>query len=118
MAENVVARKQSGWKVIGSLPDVCKTPMGSSTPPVPYSVYAELDTANEVAQSVRSNGYPVVIYSSSWTPQTIGDAPGAAKGISSGTVQGKCYPDQRSTTVKAEKHLLVRHDDDFEMNAP
>lgn len=118
MAENLVARKQGGWKVIGSLPDVCKTPMGSSIPPVPYSVYAELSTANEVATSVRSNGFPVVIYNSSWTPQTIGDAPGTAKGVRSGTVQGKCYPAKHSKTVRAEKCWLVRHDDDFEMNAP
>lgn len=33
MSAQVAARKQTGWKVVSVLPDVCKTPMGSSTPP-------------------------------------------------------------------------------------
>lgn len=118
MAEQVVARQQSGWKVVGMLPDVCRTPMGSSLPPVPYAVYAELDSAVEVARSVRSNGHPLVIHDASWTPQTLGDAPGVGKGIRSGTVQGKCYPARHSGSVRAEKCWIVRHDDKFEMNAP
>lgn len=117
MAENVVARKQDGWKVICLNPDVCKTPMGSSIPPVPYIVYAELSTAVEIAPSVRSNGYPVVVYDQSYTPQTIGDSPGVAKGIKSGTVAGKCFPEEKSGTVRAEGKYLVRHDDKFGMNA-
>jgi hypothetical protein len=118
MAKELGARQQGGWKVIGSLPDVCKTPMGSSTPPVPYPVYAELSTAKDIARSVRSNGSPLVIYDESFTPQTIGDAAGMAKGVSSGTVQGKCYPAAHSGTVRAEGCWVVRHGDRFEMNAP
>lgn len=116
MADNVTARKQSGWTVVSVTPDVCKTPMGSSTPPVPYPVTAELNTATGVARSVRANGYPVVVYNMSYTPQTIGDAAGTAKGVKSGTVQGKCYPKDHSSTVHAEGKLIVRHDDLFWMN--
>jgi hypothetical protein len=118
VAKNFVARKQSGWKIIGKLPDVCKTPMGSSTPPVPYSVYAELKSASEVAVTVRSNKHPLVTYDQSLTPETLGDSAGKAKGIKSGTVQGKCYPAQYSGSVRAQGHWVVRHDDEFEMNAP
>ncbi len=118
MAKNFVARQQGGWKVVCSLPDVCKTPMGSSTPPVPYMVYAELSTADDVAKSVRSNGHPMVTLDQSFTPQTIGDAAGMAKGVRSGQVQGKCYPAAGSGTVRAEGRWVVRHGDDFEMNAP
>ncbi|WJD68534.1 hypothetical protein QQ994_18135 [Pseudomonas asiatica] len=35
MADNVMARQQTKWTVISIAPDVCKTPMGSSVPPVP-----------------------------------------------------------------------------------
>lgn len=118
MAKNLVARQQAGWKVICTRPDVCKTPMGSSTPPVPYPVYSELMSSADVAESVRSNGHPLVILDDSYTPATIGDAAGAAKGVSSGTVGGKCYPAKASGTVRAQKRWLVRHGDEFEMNAP
>lgn len=116
MADNYTARKQPGWRVVSLVPDVCKTPMGSSTPPVPYPVTAELKDAVQEAGSVRANGYPVVVFDMSLVPQTIGDAAGSANGIKSGTVQGKCYPKTHSTSVRAEGKCLVRHDDQFWMN--
>ncbi|MBP0714326.1 DUF4150 domain-containing protein [Burkholderia sola] len=116
MADNVTARKQGKWTVIGIAPDVCKTPMGSSIPPVPYPVTAELDTSTGVVPSVRYNGHPVVVYQRSYTPKTIGDAAGKAKGIKSGTVEGKCHPLEHSSTVRAGGRYLVRHDDLFWMN--
>ncbi len=116
MARDFMARKQSSWKVVSIVPDVCKTPMGSSVPPVPYPVTAQLKTAQGVTRSVRTNGHPLVVYDMSLTPTTIGDAAGRAKGIKSGTVQGKCYPKQHSKSVRAEGKELVRHDDLFWMN--
>ncbi|MBK8252480.1 MAG: DUF4150 domain-containing protein [Polyangiaceae bacterium] len=116
MPKQVTARKESGWKVVCLAPDVCKTPMGSSTPPVPYQVVAKLEDTAEVAKSVRANGYPVVVYARSYVPQTTGDAAGSALGIQSGTVEGKCHPDEHSKNVYAEGKLLVRHDDLFWMN--
>lgn len=118
MSNPLMARQQTGWKVICTAPDVCKTPMGSSTPPVPYMVYAELSDSTAVAASVRSNGHPVLVYARSHVPTTLGDGAGSAKGVSSGTVGGKCYPAQHSHSVRAEGKYLVRHDDEFEMNAP
>lgn len=116
MSANVAARQQGGWKVVSLAPDVCKTPMGSSIPPVPYPVTAQLDGTTAVAGSVRANGHPVVVYDMSVVPTTIGDAAGSAKGIKSGTVGGKCYPREHSGTVRAEGKLVVRHDDLFWMN--
>ena len=116
MSANVTARKDGSWRVVSLAPDVCKTPMGSSIPPVPYPVTAQLETTTSVASSVRANGHPVVVYDMSIVPTTIGDAAGAAKGVKSGTVQGKCYPKDHSGTVRAEGKLLVRHDDLFWMN--
>lgn len=116
MAENYTARQQASWKVVSLVPDVCKTPMGSSIPPVPYPVTAELKAATAVASSVRTNGHPLVVYDMSLVPKTIGDAPGRAKGVKSGTVEGKCYPKAHSGTVRAEGKYLVRHDDVFWMN--
>jgi len=116
MAKDYVARKQSGWTVVSLTPDVCKTPMGSSIPPVPYPVTAQLQQARQVASSVRANGHPLVVFDMSLVPKTIGDAPGRAKGIKSGTVEGKCYPKDKSSTVRAEGKRIVRHNDLFWMN--
>ncbi|MEZ4298797.1 MAG: DUF4150 domain-containing protein [Polyangiaceae bacterium] len=116
MAENFTARKQTGWQVVSLTPDVCKTPMGSSTPPVPYPVTAELSEASDVVENVLANGYPVVVYDKSFVPMTRGDAAGSAKGVKSGTVEGKCTPDERSKTVRAGSKLIIRHDDKFWMN--
>jgi hypothetical protein len=84
--------------------------------PVPYPVYAELKQSVRVAKSVKANGNPVVIYDETVVPKTIGDAAGARKGIKSGTVKANCYPKTHSSTVSAEKHRVVRHDDEFWMN--
>lgn len=118
MSNPTVARQQTGWLVISTTPDVCKTPMGSSTPPVPYMVCAKLDESVAVVSSVRSNGHPVLVYDRSKIPTTLGDAAGSAGGIKSGTVGGNCYPVGHSDNVRAEGKLLVRHGDEFEMNAP
>lgn len=117
MAKDLMARRQGGWLVVGSMPDWCKTPMGSSTPPVPYMVTAQISAAVDVAKSVRSNGNPVLVLNHSELPSTVGDQAGVAKGVKSGTVGGKCYPAKASGTVRAEKRYLVRHGDPFEMNA-
>ncbi|HGL6718173.1 DUF4150 domain-containing protein [Burkholderia contaminans] len=116
MADNVMARQQGRWIVVSTAPDVCKTPMGSSTPPVPYPVTAELNTSEGSAGSVRANGHPVVVFERSFTPATLGDAAGRATGVKSGTVEGKCHPLERSGTVRAEGRYLVRHGDQFWMN--
>ena len=116
MATNDIARKSSGWIVVSTAPDVCKTPMGSSTPPVPYPVTAELSQTTQIASTVLANGFPIVIYNMSLIPETIGDAAGSATGVKSGTVQGKCYPKTKSSTVLAENMFIVRHDDEFWMN--
>ncbi|MNH10789.1 hypothetical protein D3C76_947070 [compost metagenome] len=116
MAENVLARKEEKWTVVCIAPDVCKTPMGGATPPVPYPVTAELKAATGVAKSVRVNGEPIVVYDKSLVPKTEGDQAGAAKGIKSNTVGGKCYPHEKSSTVRAEGKWVVRHDDLFWMN--
>ena len=78
---------------------------------MPYPVTAELKTATGVAKSVRANGNPVVVYDMSLVPTTQGDEAGAAKGIKSNTVGGKCYPLERSSSVRAEGKLIVRHAD-------
>jgi hypothetical protein len=116
MAKNVTARKSSKWIVVSKCPDVCKTPMGSGTPPVPYPVIAKLEQSLNPAETVNANGDPIVVFDSTHTPKTIGDEPGTAKGIKSGTVGSHCWPKERSCSVHARGRHIVRHNDEFWMN--
>lgn len=116
MSKNVVARKEAGWRVVSVPPDVCKTPMGSSTPPIPYPVTAKLEQSVQVVDNVRANGHPVVVFDQTKVPSTLGDGAGSATGIKSGTVGANCYPKTHSPGVRAGKHWVIRHDDEFWMN--
>ncbi|WP_318364961.1 PAAR-like domain-containing protein [Enterobacter sp.] len=117
MAKNYVARQDANWKVISTSPDVCKTPRGDSTPPVPYPVTADMGTAVQVVDSVMANGKPLLILDQSFIPRTKGDAPGTAKGVASGTTGDICEPLAHSSTVRAGGKPVLRHDDAFWMNA-
>lgn len=116
MADNVAARQATGWIVVCTTPDVCKTPMGSSTPPVPYRVTAQMADAVQVVPTVNANGKPLVVLTQSFIPKTDGDEPGVAKGVQSGTVADMCEPLEHSSSVKAGGYCTLRHDDQFYMN--
>ncbi|EOT8833098.1 PAAR-like domain-containing protein [Escherichia fergusonii] len=116
MADNVAARKDSGWIVVCTTPDVCKTPVGSSTPPIPYRVTAKMEDAARPVPDVKANGKPVVVLTQSFIPKTLGDEPGVAKGVQSGTVGDISEPLEHSNSVKAGGHHILRHDDQFYMN--
>ncbi|HRK42800.1 MAG TPA: DUF4150 domain-containing protein, partial [Gemmobacter sp.] len=71
--------------IISVTPDVCLTPVGSSTVPIPYSVFAyQSDDANTAA-TVRMTGKRAHNLASVVTA-TKGDAPGSSGGVVSGTV--------------------------------
>ncbi|GLZ68848.1 DUF4150 domain-containing protein [Burkholderia contaminans] len=111
-----MARKDGQWTIVSMMPDVCKTPMGGSTPPVPYPVTASLGDSQMTSKTVFANGNPIVRFDSSFAPDTIGDQAGVAHGIESGTVGAKCWPIDHSKTVRVESKMIVRHSDQFWMN--
>jgi hypothetical protein len=116
MAEKLGARKNSSWKAICTAPDFCKTPVGSSTPPIPYQVIADLGQSENCVPSVRFNGDPCCVLNPSIIPHCTGDEPGTAKGVRSGTVAGEVQPAGASTTVRATKKPVVREGDPCTLN--
>jgi hypothetical protein len=116
MAEKLGARKNSSWKAICTAPDFCKTPVGSSTPPIPYQVIADLGQSENCVPNVRFNGDPCCVLNPSIIPHCTGDEPGTAKGVRSGTVAGEVRPAGASTTVRAAKKPVVREDDPCTLN--
>lgn len=117
MAEKLGARKNSSWKAVCTAPDFCKTPVGSSTPPIPYQVIADLGQSAKTVPNVRFNGDPCKVLDQSIVPKCTGDEPGTAKGVKSGTVADKVEPTSASTTVRATKKRVVRHLDTCTLNS-
>ena len=117
MADKLGARKNSSWKAICTAPDFCKTPVGSSTPPIPYQVIADLGQSENCVPNVRFNGDPCKVLDQSIVPKCTGDEPGTAKGVKSGTVAGKVEPTSASTTVRATKKRVVRDLDTCTLNS-
>ena len=116
MAKDLVARKNGTWMIVGMVPDVCKTPMGSAVVPIPYPVMTYLSNSQNISKNVRSNNDHILILSKSFVSTTIGDQPGVCGGIKSGTVGGKCHLDQHSKTLRVNNRYVVRHGDKAWMN--
>lgn len=115
MADKEGARKSPLEMVVCTSPDVCKTPMGPATPPVPYPIVGMMSTASGTANSVEFTGMPCFTMASK-IPAVIGDEAGVAAGVKSGTVKGTAEPQSSSSTVYAQGALVCRHDDPFGMN--
>lgn len=82
-----VVHKDSGG-VVTTSPDVCKTPMGSSVVPIPYTNVAKsVDTSNG-SKTVSVDGNPIMLKGSVFSVST-GDEPGTVGGTSSGVTKGK-----------------------------
>ncbi|WP_175844607.1 PAAR-like domain-containing protein [Burkholderia arboris] len=113
----IASRQDSSFKAVSSTPDVCKTPMGSSTPPVPYQVVSDLSGSSGIVPSVRFNGKPAYVLDQSVVPTCTGDEAGSADGVGSGTVGGETKPTKGSTTVRAGGHPVIRDGDPCTMNS-
>ena len=116
MAENVLSRKQEPWMSVSTAPDVCKTPMGGSTPPVPYNVVSKLAPAVDASPDVNANDGQVQKHDETVMPTTEGDEPGTAKGVASGTVGQQSWSEEHSPNVNVNSKPVVRHDDATQMN--
>lgn len=101
---------------VSCAPDVCKTPMGSSTPPVPYNVVSRLAPALDASENVHANDGRAQMHGRTVMPATEGDEPGSAKGVVSGTVGQQSWSQTHSPSVLVNGHPVVRHDDLAQMN--
>lgn len=113
----IAARQDGSFKAVSNTPDVCKTPMGGSTPPVPYQVTADLSGSTGIVPSVRFNGKPAYVLDQSVVPNCTGDEAGTADGVKSGTVGGEVKPTKGSSTVRAGRHAIIRDGDPCTMNS-
>jgi hypothetical protein len=115
MADNVIVRKSENWNVFSTLPSVNKTPMGGLMLPVPYPVVSPLAPSTGTIGTVKANTNTVWGFDETKTPKTQGDEAGTGKGVKSGTVGKDTWPQEKSSTVKAEDKQVIRQDDKAEM---
>ncbi|HID37519.1 MAG TPA: DUF4150 domain-containing protein [Ghiorsea sp.] len=109
------ARKIGKAEVVGMAPSVNKTPVGSSTPPIPYGVTMKLSISAAVSPNVFYTKCPAFTIISN-TAKVTGDEAGSATGVKSGTTSAKAEPITKSSTVRVNGNWAVRHDDLFFMN--
>lgn len=105
----------SGDKSLSSAPDVCKTPIGNSTPPIPYAVMSEAGDLGDGSSSVKVDGNPTALANSNHSKCT-GDEAGTAKGVGSGSTKDITEFTTYSFDVKVEGKGVVRHMDMSTMN--
>ena len=115
MARELVT-KGSRFYCVSLTPDICKTPIGASTPPIPYNIIGEFSEATGVSPNITSNGEPVALHDSTVIPTVKGDAPGTAKGVKSGTVGKRVQHDGKSGTVTFNGQQAIRVGDRVYMN--
>jgi hypothetical protein len=116
MANKSGARKCGRFTVVSLTPDVCETPYGKSSKPVPYNITADLGQSAFESHNVFFGGYPAFLYDQSIVIQVTGDEEGTNGGVKSGTYRGIVEPIEGSGTVYANKKKVVRHGDRVEMN--
>lgn len=116
MGNPIGARQCGSFKAVSTAPSVNKTPVGCSTPPLPYPTVQDLANSVSILPSVLLNGDPVYVLSQSTQPSCKGDDAGTALGVRSGTVNGEVKPVKGSTTVRAGGKNVVREQDPCTMN--
>lgn len=117
MATRETVTQSQRFYCVSLTPDLCKTPVGSATPPLPYTIKGEFSQATSVSPNVKSQGAKVLLNGKSTVPTTTGDNPGSAGGVKSGTTGSKVETKDFSSSVTSNLKNIVREGDMVWMNA-
>lgn len=117
MSSPLMGRKDTSYYAVCQVPDICKTPMGNSTPPVPYQVIVDFSGSTAFASTVWANDKQAVLLHSTRAPKVTGNEPGTAGGLVSGVNVGKVWMEGHAPNVYAEGIPSVRHLDKCWMNS-
>jgi len=114
---NETVTKASRFYCVSLSPDICKTPVGSSTPPIPYSIIGEFSEAQNASPNVKSHSEPVILHQHSTIPTVKGDAAGKAGGVKSSTVGKQVDTKVASPIHRANGASLVQMGREVWMNS-
>ena len=107
MAHETVT-KSKRFYCVSTIPDICKTPVGSSVVPIPYTITGEFADAQSVSPNVKTHGEPVFLHGRSFIPAVKGDERGTVGGIKSGTNLKKVESQGNSSTKGANGTQTVQ----------
>ncbi|MDQ4627952.1 RHS repeat-associated core domain-containing protein [Janthinobacterium lividum] len=114
---NETVTKSARFYCVSLSPDICKTPVGSSTPPIPYSITGEFVDTQNASPNVKSHSEPVILHQRSIIPTVKGDAAGKAGGVKSGTVGKQVDTKVASSIHRANGAYLVQMGREVWMNS-
>ncbi|MCU6432911.1 DUF4150 domain-containing protein [Undibacterium sp. Jales W-56] len=107
MAHETVTKSKRFYCVSLS-PDICKTPIGNSTPPIPYNIIGEFSDAQAVSPNVKAHSEFVLLHNRSFIPTVKGDQQGTVGGIKSGTVGKRVETKEASSTKGANGSKTIQ----------
>jgi len=114
---NETVTKSKRFYCVSLTPDICKTPVGASTPPLPYTIVGEFADATGASPNVKSHSDSVILHGRTRIPSVKGDAPGKAGGVKSGTVGKQVETKAFSSNHHANGADLVQVGREVWMNA-
>ncbi|GAB2854585.1 hypothetical protein GCM10027277_23890 [Pseudoduganella ginsengisoli] len=107
MAHETVTKSQRFY-CVSVTPDICKTPVGNSVIPIPYTITGEFKDAQDVSRSVKMHSEPAFLHGKSFIPSVKGDERGTVGGIKSGTYLKRVQPKDKSSTKGANGTQTVQ----------
>jgi hypothetical protein len=116
MAKETVTQS-ARFYCVSLTPDICKTPVGNSTPPIPYNIIGEYKEAEAVSRNVKSQSDLLFLHGKSYIPKVKGDEPGTAGGIKSGTNKDKAESQESSSTFWSNVDKTIQEGRKVYMNA-
>lgn len=102
---SVIHKKSSGVTI--AFPDICLTPIGSGTVPIPYPNMANSGDTADGSKTVKCDGESICLKNSNFKTSS-GDEAGANKGIGSGKIKGKAEFVNFSFDVQVEGKNVPR----------
>lgn len=111
-----MVHKGSEGKATSTIPDFCKTPVGTSTPPLPYTNISESKDVSMGSILTSADGGNSIALQFSQFSKSSGDAPGVCGGVASGGTEGKTFLYTASPDVKIEGRGVCRKTDKGFMN--
>jgi hypothetical protein len=104
----IVHKGSGGMSIV--FPDVCKTPIGPSTPPIPYPNLGKSSDTVQGPKKVKTDGQMPMFKGSKYS-KSYCDEPGTAGGVVSGTNRNVCEFMMYSFDVKFEGKNACRMGD-------
>ena len=115
MADENIVSKDSRFRIVNMVPDVCLTP-GKTGYPVPYPITHTLDQSQQCSPNVFLQGKAVYLHNESFVDNVKGDEAGGGEGVVSQTHVKISHNIDKSNNVFVNGKPIVRTGDMMWMN--